>query len=164
MERRSLSSGLESQSNSSALTKSVLVCASDQEQLIQRDIYISIVSNSRLLYEALMVPLKAHRSHPIVNHYASDIGIVQAIIHSPSHLVLLDSGIGQNLTITCVQQWRLLRPFPYVVILELKNDTDLIRLCRKNDRVGRLNFLSSHLKWLPNPCLSGGTSCQKSSC
>jgi len=37
-------------------------------------------------------------------------------------------------------------------------------LCRKNDRVGRLNFLSSHLKWLPNPCLSGGTSCQKSSC
>jgi len=38
------------------------------------------------------------------------------------------------------------------------------RLCRKNDRVGRLNFLSSHLKWLPNPCLSSGTSCQKSSC
>jgi hypothetical protein len=37
-------------------------------------------------------------------------------------------------------------------------------LCRKNDRVGRLNFLSPHLKWLPNPCLSGGTSCQKSSC
>jgi len=45
-----------------------------------------------------------------------------------------------------------------------KRETPLQRLCRKNDRVGRLNFLSSHLKWLPNPCLSGGTSCQKSSC
>ena len=36
--------------------------------------------------------------------------------------------------------------------------------CRKNDRVGRLIFLSSHPKWLLNPCSSGVTFCQRSSC
>lgn len=39
-----------------------------------------------------------------------------------------------------------------------------LRLCRRNDKVGRLIFLSPHLKWLPNPCLNGDTFCQKSSC
>jgi cellulose biosynthesis protein BcsQ len=36
--------------------------------------------------------------------------------------------------------------------------------CRKNDRVGRLIFLSSHPKWLLTPCSSGVTFCQRSSC
>ncbi|HEY9640693.1 MAG TPA: response regulator transcription factor [Coleofasciculaceae cyanobacterium] len=129
MEIINLSSNLKFQSCSSASVESALVYAPDQGNLIQRNRCISIISNSHLLHEALVLPLKAHQSIQIVSHYAGDVDIVPTIINPPSHLVLLDSGIGHNLTITQIQQWRSLQPSPYVVVLELKNDIDLILNC-----------------------------------
>jgi two-component system nitrate/nitrite response regulator NarL len=126
MEIISSSSNLKFQSHPLMSKKSALVYRPNQEKLIQPDRYISIISNSCLLHEALTLSLEAHQSIQIVNHYAGDVDIVPTISNPLSHLVLLDSGIGRNLTITRIQQWRSLRPSPYVVVLELKNDIDLI--------------------------------------
>lgn len=129
MEIISSSSNLKFQSYPSMSTKSALVYTSNQEKLIQHDRYISIISNSCLLHEALTLSLKAHQSIQIVNHYAGDVDIVPTLINPLSHLILLDSGIGRDLTITRIQQWRSLHPSPYIVVMELKHDTDLILNC-----------------------------------
>lgn len=129
MEIISSSSNLKFQSYPPTSTKAALGYTSDQEKLIQHNRCISIISNSHLLHEALMLPLKAQPLMQIVNHYAGDVDIVSTIINPLSHLVLLDSGIGRDLTITRIQQWRSLQPSPYVVVLELKNDIDLILSC-----------------------------------
>lgn len=126
MEIISSSSNLEFQSYQLTSTKAALGYTSEQEKLIPHNRCISIVSHSRLLHEALMFSLKAHQSTQAVNHYAGDIDIASTIINARSHLVLLDSGIGRNLTITQIQQWRSLQPSPYVVVLELKHHIDLI--------------------------------------
>jgi DNA-binding NarL/FixJ family response regulator len=129
MENTSLPPRLFSQNRLSAFNKSALVCTSTPDQLIQSNSCISIVSNSHLLREALGLLLKTHQSTHLINSYAGNIDIVANVINPLDHLVLLDSGIGQDLTIIRIQQWRSLEPFPHVVVLELKNDTDLILDC-----------------------------------
>jgi DNA-binding NarL/FixJ family response regulator len=129
MENTSPSLRLCSQRHLSISTESALVHASASDQLTQPDTCISIVSNSHLLREALILLLKAHQSAHSVNSYTYDIDIVPTVINHPSRLVLIDSSIGQNLAITCIQQWRSLKPSPYVVVLELRNNTDLILDC-----------------------------------
>lgn len=91
----------------------------------QVEIYISLVSNSYLLYEALLLLLQNQWSIDLVNDF-SGIPEISPATNSANHLVLIDSGIGQQLAIERIQEWRSLRPSPYVIVLELKNDLDLI--------------------------------------
>ncbi|NEQ21868.1 MAG: response regulator transcription factor [Microcoleus sp. SIO2G3] len=90
---------------------------------------ISIVSNSYLLREAITLLLKSHQPTYLINSYAGDVNIVLTAINPSNHLVLIDSGMGDNATITHIQEWRSLQPSPYVVVLELKNDIELILDC-----------------------------------
>ncbi len=90
---------------------------------------ISIVSNSYLLREAITLVLKSHQPAYLINSYVGDINIASTAIKLSNHLVLIDSGIGENATITHIQEWRSLQPSPYVVVLELKNDIELILDC-----------------------------------
>jgi len=88
----------------------------------QIEIYISLVSNSYLLYEALLLLLQNQWPIDLVNDFSG----VSPATNPTSHLVLIDSGIGQQLAIERIQKWRSLQPSPYVIVLELKNDLDLI--------------------------------------
>ncbi len=90
---------------------------------------ISIVSNSYLLREAITLVLQSHQPTYLINSYVGDINIASTAIKLSNHLVLIDSGIGENATITHIQEWRSLQPSPYVVVLELKNDIELILDC-----------------------------------
>ncbi len=90
---------------------------------------ISIVTNSYLLREAITLALQSHQPTYLINSYIGDINIASTAIKLSNHLVLIDSGIGENATITHIQAWRSLQPSPYVVVLELKNDIELILDC-----------------------------------
>jgi DNA-binding NarL/FixJ family response regulator len=90
---------------------------------------ISIVTNSYLLREAITLVLQSHQPTYLINSYVGDINIASTTIKPSNHLVLIDSGIGENATITHIQEWRALQPSPYVVVLELKNDIELILDC-----------------------------------
>jgi DNA-binding NarL/FixJ family response regulator len=90
---------------------------------------ISIVSDSYLLREAITLLLQSHQSTYLINSEAGDINSVSTAINLSNHLVLIDSAIGKKATITQIQEWRSLQPSPYVVVLELKNDIELILDC-----------------------------------
>ena len=90
---------------------------------------ISIVSNSYLLREAITLVLQSHQPTYLIKSYVGDINIASTAIKLSNHLVLIDSGIGENATITHIQEWRSLQPSPYVVVFELKNDIELILDC-----------------------------------
>ena len=92
-------------------------------------IRLSIVSDSYLLREAIALLLQSHQPMCLIGSYLGGINIISTALNPPNHLVLIDSGIGENATITHIQKWRSLQPSPYVVVLELKNDTDLIVDC-----------------------------------
>ncbi|MEA5552817.1 response regulator transcription factor [Anabaena cylindrica UHCC 0172] len=91
--------------------------------------YVSIVSNSHLLREAITLLLQPYEFIDVDNNYTDSISIVPTITTAAKHLVLIDNGIGQNATRTKIQEWRSLEPSPYVVVVELKNEIDLILDC-----------------------------------
>lgn len=109
--------------------KHTLAHASIQKPFSQHDICISIVSNSHLLREALILLLQNHWSIDIGNSSTNDVDIASTIKKPLNHLVLIDSGIGQAAVMAHVQEQRSLQPSPYFVVLELKDDTDFILDC-----------------------------------
>ncbi|MBD2157869.1 response regulator transcription factor [Leptolyngbya sp. FACHB-16] len=100
-----------------------------EKQTISSEYSISIISNSHLLCEALSLLLNAHQPACSCNYYTSSTSTIPIVVASNNHVVLLDSGIGRDLTIERIRQWRSLTPSPYVVVLELKHDTELILDC-----------------------------------
>lgn len=110
-------------------TKPALAHTPTQENLRQPNLHVSIVSNSHLLREALLLLLQSRWSVDLVNSYTGDADIAATVTNPSKHLVLLDSGIGQDALTARIQEWRTLQPTPYLVVLELKNDTDLILDC-----------------------------------
>jgi DNA-binding NarL/FixJ family response regulator len=108
--------------------------ASIQKPSNQPDLYINIVSHSHLLREALILLLQSHWSihvinHDIDNHDTDTIDSAAITANDANHLILLDSSIGHRAVIAQIQEWRSLQFSPYIVVLELKNDPDLILDC-----------------------------------
>jgi DNA-binding NarL/FixJ family response regulator len=120
---------LYAQSFGATSTKSASPHASVQSPLKQFDIHISIISNSHLLREALALLLQNHWSTNIVNSSTSAVDMTSTVTKSSNHIVLLDSGIGQHALVENIQEQRSLQPSPYIVVLELKDDPDLILSC-----------------------------------
>ncbi len=120
---------LYAQSFAPTSTRSASPHASVQRPFKQFDIHISIVSNSHLLREALILLLQNHWSTDIVNSSTSAVDMTSTVTKPSNHLVLLDSGIGQHALVANIQEQRSLQPSPYIVVLELKNDPDLILDC-----------------------------------
>lgn len=110
-------------------TKSALTHALPQERFNQSRIQIDIVSHSRLLHEALILLLQNHWSIDVVSSANRVIEVDSTATNPSNHLILLDSSIGHSTVIAQIQKWRSLQPSPYLVVLELKDDTDLILDC-----------------------------------
>ncbi|PZV10622.1 MAG: hypothetical protein DCF22_16185 [Leptolyngbya sp.] len=110
-------------------TKPALTHASTQKLFNQSALCISIVSHSHLLREALILLLQNHWSIDVATSTADNVGIVSAVTNSSNHLVLLDSGIGHNAVVARIQELRSLQISPLLVVLELKDDTNLILDC-----------------------------------
>lgn len=100
-----------------------------EKQTTPSDYSISIISNSHLLCEALILLLKSHQPVHSCSYYASGASTIPAVVSAKKHLVLLDSGMGRDLTLERIRQWRSLIPSPHVIVLELKHDTELILDC-----------------------------------
>jgi DNA-binding NarL/FixJ family response regulator len=109
-----------------------------QAQWIQPALCLSIVSHSHLLHEALISLLENHWGSRLSKHFiASDLvsphlkgaGISSSTENLPKHLVLLDYGIGRDATLAYIQQWRSLIPSAYIVVVELKDEDNLILDC-----------------------------------
>lgn len=79
--------------------------------------------------EALLLLLESHQSISLVGRYRGDIDVKEAMPNPLGHVVLIDSGIGSDLVVIRIQQWRKFVPSPYVVVLELSNDVDTILAC-----------------------------------
>lgn len=103
-----------------------------QEQWIQPTLFLSIVSYSQLLYEALIRLFQNQLSPTFSNDSVDDnpsAGLVSSVVNLSKHLILLDYGIGRDVTVTYIQQWRSRNPSSYIVVLELQYDTDLVLDC-----------------------------------
>lgn len=94
--------------------------------LAEANAVISVVSNSKLLREALVSLLKKKQTVQFVGSYASEVAVTPLLPNPTNHVVLLDSGIGQEATIAHIQQWRTLEPLPSIVVLELPDDSEVI--------------------------------------
>jgi DNA-binding NarL/FixJ family response regulator len=101
----------------------------EDRSLSQSSISISIISNSGLMSEALEVLLGVHQSIHLVGSYRGNVEVTEAMPNPLDHIVLIDSGIGSELTVTRIQQLRRFGSPPYAVVLELENNIDMILTC-----------------------------------
>jgi DNA-binding NarL/FixJ family response regulator len=90
---------------------------------------ISIVSNSYLLREGLLKLLSESIALQLIAAYTAE-PIPTAHLPNPlGHIVLLDSGIGQALSLGWIHYWRALSNSPYVLVLEMSDDAEIILSC-----------------------------------
>jgi DNA-binding NarL/FixJ family response regulator len=127
----SLPAKLGAQNFSLTSAKAALTVTSAPASVIwlEPKITISIVSNSHLLREALIFLLKHYPFIRRVTPHPSGIERIQSITPPTQHVILLDSGIGQEALLAHLQEWRSPDSAPYIVVIELKNDPDLILDC-----------------------------------
>ena len=90
-------------------------------------INLSIVSNSLLLREGLVRLLGEHLSLALIGSYPGDRSPELAPPAPPAHVVLLDSEIGSAALLEQTHAWR--RLASYVIVLDLRGDTDAILAC-----------------------------------
>jgi DNA-binding NarL/FixJ family response regulator len=108
-----------------------------QAQWLQPALCLSIVSHSHLLHEALIRLLENHWGSRLSKHFTAAVASphlkgasISPNLESPSkHLILLDYGIGRDATLGYIQQWRSLIPSTYIVVVELKDEVNLILDC-----------------------------------
>lgn len=90
---------------------------------------ISIVSHSHLLREALALLIQNQWSIDIYHCHPGEVDPVSRISQLNQHLVLLDSSIGHSTVLAQIQKWRSLQLVPYIVVLEIKDNADIILDC-----------------------------------
>jgi DNA-binding NarL/FixJ family response regulator len=111
---------------SASTVSSTAVRSTRSTRSTQSNAYIHIVSNSHLLHEALILFLNKCPTTDLVHRHTSEDPVPLSLENASRQLVLLDSGIGHELAMRRIQQWRSLDPAPYVVVLEVKQNDDLI--------------------------------------
>lgn len=95
---------------------------------------VSIVSNSTLLSEGLFALLAARMPLQPLARYPGALpgdggGGDQAWPNPPGHVVLIDGSVGSHAAQVWTHYWRTRSPAPYVLVLEMSNDVDLIVDC-----------------------------------
>lgn len=108
---------------------SILIEQVRDQSLQKAFISISIISNSSLMCEALVLLLEKHLNIHLVGSYRGNVDVTEAMLNPLEHVVLIDSGIGRELTVTRIQQLRKFGSPPHVVVLELENNIDMILNC-----------------------------------
>jgi DNA-binding NarL/FixJ family response regulator len=129
MKNSSPPSQIYSVNGSLVATKSALLDPLVQEQWIQPMLLLSIVSHSHLLCEALIHLFQTDWMGSLENHCFDHANATLSVTNPAQHLVLIDYGTGRESTITYIKQWRSRPSYPYVVVVELHNDSDLILDC-----------------------------------
>lgn len=124
MEKVNLLSDLYSQKLN--CTQTTLADSSIQKQTSQPSIYVNVVTNSRLLREALTVLLQTHQHIYSSEKYVDNVDVMPIVTNCAKHLFLLDCGVGREAAIAQIQAWRKQHPSAYIIVLELKNDSNLI--------------------------------------
>ena len=90
---------------------------------------ISVVSNSRLLRDGLLLLLGEQVSLQRAGSYPG-APLPAACAHNPpGHVVLLDASMGDDAAVAWTRYWLALDPRPHVVVLELANNTGTILAC-----------------------------------
>jgi DNA-binding NarL/FixJ family response regulator len=97
---------------------------------VEPTIPISIVSNSLILREGLVLLLTPHINLHLVNSYPAESGPpISVLDNPPRHVVLLDSNIGCEVGVAWTEYWRS-QPVPaQVLMIELLNDLEVIFAC-----------------------------------
>jgi DNA-binding NarL/FixJ family response regulator len=93
------------------------------------EIAVSVISNSRLFREGIVSLLEAHLTLHMIGSYTGAVDYNDTLPNPEGHVVLLDSGIGQQAAITWTRRWRNLVPPAFVVVLELANEPQTILNC-----------------------------------
>jgi DNA-binding NarL/FixJ family response regulator len=93
------------------------------------EIALSVISNSRLFREGIVSLLEEHLHLRIVGSYAGVPEYSDTLPNPDGHVVLLDSGIGQQAAIAWTRRWRSLTPPAFIVVLELANEPQTILDC-----------------------------------
>jgi len=95
-------------------------------------VHVSLVSNSRLLYDGLAVLLARYMQALMVASYTgySHTDLPPDISKlSKSHVVLIDAAIGQEAAIRWIHHWRSVSPSLLVIVLDMYNDLEFIFAC-----------------------------------
>src|SRR5258706_12803780 len=88
---------------------------------------ISVFSNSRLLREALINLIKPHLAVYLVGSYTGEINPETDLPNPSRHVVLIDSGIGQQAASLWTRRWR--ADNAQVLLLELADNKEVILAC-----------------------------------
>ena len=92
-------------------------------------IAISIVSNSQLLREGLVMLLDTYIHVRLIGIYSGESHSGSHLQNPEGHIVLLDSGIGTDAAMTWTKWWRNLAPSARVLVLEIADDIETILAC-----------------------------------
>jgi DNA-binding NarL/FixJ family response regulator len=92
-------------------------------------IALSIVSNSRLLSDGLLLLLAPHLNLRLIGTYSSEYRFSAQLPNPPDHVILLDSGVGDAAALAWTRYWHGLVPAAYILVLELTNNVELILAC-----------------------------------
>jgi DNA-binding NarL/FixJ family response regulator len=99
------------------------------EALPQRPMQMSIVSGSLLLREGLVSLLTSHLMLELVGSYPTEPVPVAHLPNPHGHVVLLDGNLGSGSTIDWTHYWRELPDPPYVIVIEMPDEVDMILKC-----------------------------------
>ncbi len=90
---------------------------------------LSIVSNSQLLRDGLVLLLGSHLDLHLVGSYTGLVSKTAVLPNPSGHVVLLDGSMGCAPAVAWTRRWCALTPAAPVLVLELENDVDVILAC-----------------------------------
>src|SRR5690242_16493752 len=88
-------------------------------------IAISIISNSTLLREGLLVLLTTQADFDLSGSYSSAARAHPLLFNPPAHVVLLDGSVGHAEALAWTHYWRARTPPAQVIVIELADDANL---------------------------------------
>lgn len=89
-------------------------------------IWISLVSNSRLLQDGLATLLREYLEFQLVGTYTSDLDPMMELNNPAFHIVLVDAHIGYKQTLEWIHYWHSRYPPACVLIVEMGEDVEML--------------------------------------
>ena len=90
---------------------------------------VSIVSNSRLLREGLVMLMQPYLPLELIGDYDGEPIPPQRIPSPPGHVLLIDCGVGQLAAVAWTAYGRSLPGSPYILFLEMEDSVEKILAC-----------------------------------
>lgn len=90
---------------------------------------VSLVSNSRLLREGLVMLMQPYLPLELIGDYDGEPIPPQRIPNPPGHVLLIDCGIGQLAAVAWTEYGRSLPGSPHILFLEMEDSAEKILAC-----------------------------------